>query len=100
MNNTIVVFDRIRENQGKVKRSDLSALVNTSLNQSVKRSIYTSFTTLIPVILLYILGVDSIKDFALPLIVGLLAGTYSSLFLAGPIWGGMKKLSKKSNHRK
>ena len=100
INNTIVVFDRIRENQGKVKRSDLSALVNTSLNQSVKRSIYTSFTTLIPVILLYILGVDSIKDFALPLIVGLLAGTYSSLFLAGPIWGGMKKLSKKSNHRK
>jgi len=100
INNTIVVFDRVRENQGKVKKSDLNALVNTSLNQSVRRSVYTSLTTLIPVILLYILGVDSIKDFALPLIVGLLAGTYSSLFLAGPIWVGMKNLFKKSKLKK
>jgi len=90
INNTIVVFDRIRENQGKVQRADLTDLVNTSIKQTLRRSLYTTLTTIIPVILLYILGVDSIKEFALPLIVGLLAGTFSSVLLAGPIWAGMK----------
>ncbi len=94
INNTIVVFDRIRENQGKVTR-DLKTLVNTSVSQTLKRSIYTTLTTIIPVILLYILGVDSIKDFALPLMVGLLAGTFSSVLLAGPVWAGLKSLMKK-----
>ncbi len=100
INNTIVVFDRIRENQGKINRSDLKALVNTSLKQTLRRSIFTTLTTIIPVILLYILGVDSIKEFALPLIVGLLAGTFSSVLLAGPIWYGMKTLVKKKKHGK
>lgn len=94
INNTIVVFDRIRENQGKAAR-DLKSLVNTSISQTLKRSVYTTITTIIPVILLYVLGVDSIKDFALPLMVGLLAGTYSSIFLAGSVWVGFKSLSKK-----
>jgi len=94
INNTIVVFDRVRENQGKASR-DLKTLVNTSVNQTLKRSIYTTLTTIIPVILLYILGVDSIKDFALPLMVGLLAGTFSSVLLAGPVWAGLKSLMKK-----
>ncbi len=94
INNTIVVFDRIRENQGKAAR-DLKSLVNTSISQTLKRSIYTTLTTIIPVILLYVLGVDSIKDFALPLMVGLLAGTYSSIFLAGSTWVGFKSLNKK-----
>lgn len=94
INNTIVVFDRIRESQGKAMR-ELKSLVNTSISQSVKRSIYTTLTTIVPVILLYILGVDSIREFALPLIVGLLAGTYSSVLLAGPVWYGFKKLLKK-----
>ncbi len=94
INNTIVVFDRVRENQGKAMR-ELKSLVNTSISQTLKRSIYTTLTTLIPVILLYVLGVDSIKEFALPLIVGLLAGTYSSVFLAGSVWYGFKSVSKK-----
>ncbi len=94
INNTIVIFDRIRENQKKAAR-ELKTLVNTSVSQSIKRSIYTTITTIIPVILLYILGVDSIKEFALPLIVGLLAGTYSSLFIAGSIWYSFKSAHKK-----
>ncbi len=94
INNTIVLFDRVRENQGKAMR-DAKSLVNTSVSQTLKRSIYTTLTTIIPVILLYILGVDSIKEFALPLIVGLLAGTYSSVFLAGSIWAGLKSITKK-----
>ena len=94
INNTIVVFDRVRENQGKSMR-ELKTLVNTSISQTLKRSIFTTLTTLIPVILLYVLGVDSIKEFALPLIVGLLAGTYSSVLLAGSAWYGFKSLSKK-----
>lgn len=94
INNTIVVFDRVRENQGKAMR-ELKSLVNTSISQTLKRSIYTTLTTIVPVILLYILGVDSIKEFALPLMVGLIAGTYSSVFLAGSIWVGLKSLVKK-----
>lgn len=93
INNTIVVFDRVRENQGKAMRN-LTTLVDTSVSQTLKRSIYTTLTTIIPVILLYVLGVDSIKEFALPLMVGLLAGTYSSVLLAGSVWAGFKSLFK------
>lgn len=95
INNTIVVFDRVRENQGKLHRSDLTALVNTSIKQTFRRSCFTTLTTIIPVILLYILGVDTIREFALPLIVGLIAGTYSSVLLAGPLWVGMKTLARR-----
>lgn len=98
INNTIVVFDRIRENQKS--KSDLKSLVDISTKQTLKRSAYTTLTTLIPVVLLYILGVDSIKDFALPLIVGLIAGTYSSVLLAGPIWYLMKNGAKKRKMNK
>lgn len=100
INNTIVVFDRVRENQGKVQKSDLTALVNTSVKQTLRRSCFTTLTTIIPVIFLYILGVDAIREFALPLMVGLIAGTYSSVLLAGPIWVGMKTLAKKRKHAK
>ena len=88
------MFDRIRENQKKALRSDYKVLVNTSLKQTLNRSIFTTLTTIVPVVLLYILGVDSIKDFALPLMVGLLAGTFSSVLLAGPIWYAMKTALK------
>ena len=98
INNTIVVFDRIRENQ-KTK-SDLKGLVNISLKQTLRRSAFTTLTTLIPVVLLYILGVDSIQNFALPLIVGLIAGTFSSVLLAGPIWYAMKNGAKKRKMNK
>lgn len=99
INNTIVIFDRIRENQRKAMR-EIKSLVNTSINQTLKRSIYTTLTTIVPVILLYVLGVDSIKEFALPLMVGLLAGTYSSVFLAGSVWAGFKTLSKNKKLKK
>ncbi len=91
INDTIVVFDRIRENLKSVNKKDYKALVNDSISQTLVRSINTSFTTLIAIVTLYVLGVEAIKDFALPLIVGVLAGTYSSIFIASPIWFMLKK---------
>ena len=93
INNTIVVFDRIRENMLTLKQETSAALyevANVSLTQTLTRSIYTSFTTVVMVVLLYILGVPAIKVFALPLMVGMLAGTYSSLLIATQLWYTMK----------
>ena len=93
INNTIVVFDRIRENILALKQETPAALyevANVSLTQTLTRSIYTSFTTVVMVVLLYILGVPAIKEFALPLMVGMLAGTYSSLLIATQLWYTMK----------
>ncbi|MDD4503317.1 MAG: protein translocase subunit SecF [Clostridiaceae bacterium] len=86
INDTIVVFDRIRENKKHLKKIDHSNLVNKSISETVVRSINTSITTLVTILALYILGVPAIKDFALPLIVGILSGTYSSIFIASPLW--------------
>ncbi|SHJ23992.1 protein translocase subunit SecF [Lutispora thermophila] len=86
INNTIVIFDRIRENMKNVKKIDKVQLVNDSINQTLTRSINTSLTTLLSIVALYILGVPSIKEFSLPLIVGIVAGTYSSIFITGPLW--------------
>lgn len=86
INDTIVVFDRIRENIGIMNKQKYSDIVNTSINQTIKRSINTSITTLLAITCLYILGVSAIRDFAFPLIIGVLAGTYSSIFIASPIW--------------
>ncbi len=87
INATIVVFDRIRENMAEMKPKDeLKEVVNRSITQTLTRSIYTSLTTLIMVVVIYILGVTSIREFALPLIVGLLCGGFSSVCLAGPVW--------------
>lgn len=93
INNTIVVFDRIRENLATVKRQTPETwyeVANLSLTQTLTRSMYTSITTLVMVVLLFILGVPAIKEFALPLMVGMLAGTYSSLFIATELWYEMK----------
>lgn len=86
INDTIVVFDRIRENKRHTKKIDYNNLVNKSISETMVRSINTSLTTLVTVLALYILGVPAIKDFALPLVVGIVAGTYSSIFIASPIW--------------
>jgi preprotein translocase subunit SecF len=86
INNTIVIFDRIRENKKSVSRQELKELVNQSVNQTMTRSINTTVTSLLTITVLYFLGVPSIKEFALPLIVGLIAGTYSSIFIASPVW--------------
>ena len=93
INNTIVVFDRIRENLSLAKRQTPEVwyeVANHSLTQTLTRSMYTSFTTLTMVVLLYILGVPAIKEFALPLMIGMLAGTYSSLLIATQLWYEMK----------
>ena len=93
INNTIVVFDRIRENMLTLKQQTAETLyevANVSLTQTLTRSMYTSFTTVVMVVLLYILGVPAIKEFALPLMVGMLAGTYSSLLIATQLWYTMK----------
>ena len=93
INNTIVVFDRIRENLSVAKKQTPQTwyeVANRSLTQTLTRSIYTSFTTVLMVVLLYVLGVPAIKEFALPLMVGMLTGTYSSLLIATQLWYEMK----------
>lgn len=97
INDTIVVFDRIRENLGKSKRSEsYEEIVDKSINMTLKRSLLTSFTTIVPLVFLYVLGVESIKNFALPLAIGILVGTYSSIFIASPIWYELKNRAKKA----
>lgn len=87
INATIVIFDRIRENlQMGGSKAELKELVNRSITQTLTRSMFTSLTTFIMVAALYILGVSSIKEFALPLMAGIVCGTYSSICLTGAMW--------------
>lgn len=86
INATIVIFDRVRENTRSVGRKNYEALVNLSVKQTMTRSLFTSLTTFITVACLYILGVDSIRQFALPIGVGIVCGTFSSICIAGNIW--------------
>ena len=97
INATIVIFDRIRENlKAMSKKTELSEAVNASITQTLTRSIYTSFTTFVMIAVLYVLGVPSIREFALPLIVGVVCGGYSSVCITGALWYVMKtKLGKK-----
>ena len=91
INATIVIFDRIREEMAlKTKLTDLSEIVNKSITQTLTRSIYTSLTTFIMVFFLYIMGVSSMKEFALPLMVGIIVGAYSSVCITGALWYIMK----------
>lgn len=85
INATIVIFDRIREKLATTKDS-LEKLANDAVNQTLSRSLFTSLTTFIMVAVLYILGVSSVKEFALPLMIGIICGTYSSVCLASAIW--------------
>ena len=98
INATIIIFDRIRENLKVMdeKKVGLETIVNTSITQTFTRSIYTNLTTFVMVLVLYIVGVSAIKEFALALMVGVLGGTYSSICITGPLWYYMKtKLRKK-----
>ncbi len=97
INATIVIFDRVRENlQLAGSKADLQQLVDRSVTQTLSRSIFTSLTTFIMVAALYVLGVSSIKEFALPLMVGIVCGAYSSVCLTGAMWYLMRtKLVKK-----
>lgn len=98
INATIVIFDRIRENLATAgRKSDLQEIVNRSITQTLSRSINTSVTTFLTVAVLYVLGVASIREFALPLMVGIVCGAYSSVCITGALWYVMKtKLGKKN----
>ena len=98
INATIVIFDRIRENMDTMSaRDELKDIVNKSITQTMSRSIFTSLTTFVMVVVLYIFGVTSIRDFALPLMVGIFCGTYSSICLAGSLWYVFKTGLKAKN---
>ena len=94
INATIVIFDRIRENT-KGSRAKLDEIVNESITQTLTRSMYTSFTTFVMVAVLYILGVSSIREFAAPLMVGVICGAYSSVCITGALWLVMKRYYRK-----
>ncbi len=99
INNTIVVFDRIRENRKYYKKDDLESLCDDSIMQTLGRSLASSFTTIITVVFLVILGVESLRWFALALLIGLLAGTYSSIFIASPMWVILERAFHKTKAR-
>ena len=97
INATIIIFDRIRENIDimRPKNATYKDIVNLSINQTFSRTIYTSLTTFVTIFVLYIMGVASIKEFALTLMAGIIIGAYSSVCITGPLWYTMKtKLSK------
>lgn len=106
INDTIVVFDRIRENLGLMKKNQTEELIDRSINQTLVRSIMTSLTTIVAIIPLFVLGGETIRQFTLPLIVGITAGTASSILIASPIYyqlvqatGGPKYKAKKSKSK-
>jgi preprotein translocase SecF subunit len=100
INDTIIVFDRVRENNRRFgRRMEINEVVNKSINETIVRSLNTSFTTFLAVLSLYVFGVESIKEFTLPILVGIISGTYSSIFIASPIWvlGKKIKVNRKAN---
>lgn len=97
INATIVIFDRIRENRTLMEGVSLEEITNVSITQTFSRSINTSFTTFIMVFMLFALGVSSIREFALPLMAGIIAGAFSSVCISGTLWCIMKNRGKKEN---
>lgn len=95
INATIIIFDRIRENDRKFTNAKFAEKVDNGIKSTFKRSLNTTLTTLFTIGMIYILGVTSIKNFALPIIVGILAGLFSSVCLAGPLWYVFKNLKNK-----
>lgn len=92
INDTIVIFDRIREESKIYPKLGFGEVINNSINLSLRRTLFTTLTTLMAVTILYIVGVEDVKVLALPLIIGMLSGTYSSLFIATPILYSLKRL--------
>lgn len=91
INATIVVFDRVRENRKLYPKKSFDENVNSAINQTFTRSLNTTITTLLTIGMIYILGVTSIREFALPLIIGIVSGLYSSVCLSGALWSTFKK---------
>jgi len=98
LNDTIVIFDRIRENLKAERRRPIFEIINHSVNQSLSRTLNTSITTFIPVIILFLFGGSVLRGFSLALFIGVIVGTYSSMYVANPIlyaWSGRADRSKK-----
>lgn len=101
INATIVIFDRVRENmRSMTRKDDLQEMVNHSITQTLSRSIFTSLTTFIMVTALYVFGVSSIREFALPLMAGILCGTYSSVCITGALWYVLRTKIKQKEEAK
>ena len=96
INATIVVFDRVRENRKLELKASFGDVVDKSIWQTMTRSIYTTITTLLAIVMLLILGVSSIRNFALPLLIGILSGCYSSVCISGPVWCALTGKGKKN----
>lgn len=100
INATIIIFDRVRENKKVMRKTSFADIVNKSVWQTATRSINTTITTLLTISMVAIFGaiygIDSIRDFAIPLVVGIIAGLYSSMFISGPIWAKLTKNSDKA----
>jgi SecD/SecF fusion protein len=94
INATIVIFDRVRENLSTMQGESYRSIVNASVTQTLTRSLYSNLTTLITILSLFIManvrGISSVAEFSLPIIVGLVAGCFSSVFVTGPLWYIMK----------
>ncbi len=97
INSSIIIFDRIRENLKimSVDKDGYDSIVDTSISQTFTRNIYTNLTTFVTILMLYIMGVASLKEFTFTLMVGVVAGTYSSICITGPLWLAMRKGFKK-----
>ena len=93
LNDTIVVFDRIRENFRKMRKGSPVDIMNQSINQTLRRTVLTSFTTLLVLFALFFLGGEVIRGFSIALIIGVIIGTYSSIFIASPVvlWLGLSR---------
>jgi preprotein translocase subunit SecF len=94
VNDTVVICDRIRENLRKIRRESLESIINTSINETLSRTILTTSTALLVLLSLYLLGGPVIRPFAFALLVGFVSGVYSTIFIASPIilfWGGSLK---------
>ena len=99
INNTIVIYDRVRENKRLMKKVRLNELINTSIRQTMSRTIMTSLTTAAAILPLYVMGGSAIKEFLLPLLIGVVGGTYSSIFIATPLYYDLYHLIHKPKHR-
>ncbi|MCL2362788.1 MAG: protein translocase subunit SecD [Defluviitaleaceae bacterium] len=96
INATIIIFDRMRENRERIKKGGPALLMNTSVTQTLRRTVISTLTSFLAVLMLYIIGVAAIRDFTLPILVGLVFGGYSSVFLSGSMWFMMVKGKGKS----
>ena len=99
INNTIVIMDRIRENTRHARKESYAEIADKSVCQTIGRSINTTITTLLTIGMVYILGVTSIKAFALPIIIGILIGFYSSVFVAGSLWATWRDSAVKAKKK-